>query len=83
MVAALSGACPDVPRGSLTEVNDRSVAELSQVSVRGLRRRLKAAQQLVTGCEALTLEESLPYRRGYRRYTFAERLDITAVRRRA
>jgi hypothetical protein len=77
--ATLAGTKPDVPSGTLAEVNNRSVEELSKLSVRALRRRLMAAQRLIMDCETLDLRESLPYRRGSRNYTFAERLDIAVT----
>jgi hypothetical protein len=75
--AAAEGVEGDVPKGSLAEVNARSVASLAQVSRRSLLRRLALAQRQIEDHHELPAEQSLGYRRGSRRYSFAERIQIS------
>lgn len=75
--AASEGLEGEVPKGSLAEVNACSVSSLGQVSLRSLLRRLTLAQRQVERYRTLPSGQSLGYRRGSRRYTFAERLQIS------
>lgn len=75
--AAADGHEGEVPRGSLTEVNERSVSQLKKLSVRSLVRRLRAAQRVIEGCRFLPTDQTLGYRQGSRRYPFGERVTIS------
>lgn len=74
--AAAEHTSEEVPRGSLAEVNSRSVLSLRAVDVRRLRRRLTQAHERLAAHAEVPAQTSLGYRRGSRRYTFAERIDI-------
>ncbi|MDR2564506.1 MAG: maleylpyruvate isomerase N-terminal domain-containing protein [Bifidobacteriaceae bacterium] len=75
--AAAGGDKPVVPRGALHEVNAQSVADLKQAGVTALIRRLNAAQRQVEACAALPAGTMLDYRRGSRRYSYPERIDVS------
>lgn len=75
--AASEGNEGDMPKGSLAEVNARSVSTLERVSLSSLLGRLALAQRQIERHRDLRPEQSLGYRRGSRRYSFAERTQIS------
>lgn len=75
--AASEGAEGEVPKGSLAEVNARSVSSLEGVSLGSLLRRLVLAQRRIERHRGLPSGHSLGYRRGSRRYSFDERVQVS------
>jgi hypothetical protein len=76
VTATVANTKPDVPRGTLAEVNARSVADLKSVGVTALIRRFDSAQRTIQKYSTKPEDTLLHYRRGSRTYSFNERVEI-------